>query len=104
MVVVGFLRLVTNSRVFAHPDSVADAIAFIDAILESPGVELSARADEWPLLRGKLLALALLGNCVPDAWIAAAVEAISEHLVTFDRDFKRLLPAGSLTLLGLARR
>ena len=104
MVVVGFLRLVTNPRVFTEPDAVADAVAFIDAVLESPGVELSARADEWPLLRGKLLSLALRGNGIPDAWIASAVETVSEHLVSFDRDFRRLLPAHSFTLLGSGDR
>lgn len=100
MVVTGFLRLVTNPRVFAEADSVADAIAFIDAVLESPGVELGACTDEWPLLRNKLLTLGLHGNLVTDAWIASAVEALSDHLVTFDRDFMRLLPARDFTLLG----
>lgn len=99
VVVAGFLRLVTHGRVFAEPDSMQDAIAFIDIVLACPGVELRDAADLWPLLRGKLLALDLRGNWVTDAWIAAAVEAQSEHLVTFDRDFARLLPARDLTLL-----
>src|SRR5262249_7374009 len=91
MVVVGFLRLVTNPRAFARPDATANAVAFIDALLSSPGVELLAIAAEWPLLRGKLLTGRLQGNDVTDAWIAAATEAFSEHLVTFDRDFTRLV-------------
>src|SRR5438067_693668 len=99
VVVAGFLRLVTNARVFVRPDSIEDAVAFIDALLGSPGVELRAGDAEWPLLRNKLLALGLHGNLVTDAWIAAATEALSEHLVTFDRDFKRLLPPRDLTLL-----
>ena len=97
---VGFLRLVTSSRVFADPDSIEDAVGFIDALLDSPGVEMSAGEKEWPLLRNKLLTLDLRGNLVTDAWIAAATEALSEHLVTFDRDFVRLLPARDLTVLG----
>lgn len=44
MVATAFLRLVTNPRVFAEADSVADAVAFIDALLESPGVELRTSA------------------------------------------------------------
>jgi toxin-antitoxin system PIN domain toxin len=102
IVVTGFLRLVTNPRVFSEPDSAADSIGFIDAVLDTPGVELRASGDEWPLLRDKLLTLGLQGNLVTDAWIASAVEALSEHLITFDRDFKRLLPARDLTLLGSA--
>ncbi len=84
MVAAGFLRLVTNPRVFNEPDSIEDAIVFIDILLDSPGVELGTCVEEWPLLRNKLLALGLQGNLVTDAWIASAVEAICEHLVTFD--------------------
>jgi len=99
MVIAGFLCLVTNGRVFVNPDSIEDAVALIDALLGSPGVELQAGGTEWPLLRDKLLRLGLQGNFITDAWIAAATEAISEHLVTFDRDFNRLLPPRDLTLL-----
>jgi toxin-antitoxin system PIN domain toxin len=99
IVISGFLRLVTNRRVFPQPDSIDDAIAFVDAILESPGVELRTAEGDWPLLRDKLLTLHLAGNAVTDAAIASMVQALSEHLVSFDRDFNRLLPARDLTLL-----
>jgi toxin-antitoxin system PIN domain toxin len=102
MVAVGFLRLVTNPRVFSEPDAVEDAIAFIDALLDSPGVDLRDCGREWPLLRDKLLTLGLRGNLVTDAWIAATVETLGEHLVTFDHDFERLLPARDFTLLPSA--
>ena len=100
MVAVGFLRVVTSARVFKHPDSIDDALAFVDALLASPGIELRSAAHEWPLLRAKLSKPHLTGNLVTDAWIAASVEACSEHLVTFDRDFKRLLSARDVTVLG----
>jgi hypothetical protein len=51
-----------------------------------------------PLLRDKSLSLGLTGNGVTDAWIASAVEACAEHLVSCDRDAARLLPARDLTL------
>ncbi len=99
MVAIAFLRLVTNSRVFTEPDSIEDAIAFIDVLLDTPGIELEDCGKEWPMLRDKLLTHGLHGNLVTDAWIAAAVETLCEHLVTFDKDFKRLPPARDLTLL-----
>lgn len=99
MVVAGFIRLVTNSRVFVQPDSIGDAVHFVDALVGSAGVELHAGASEWPLLREKLLAGAWHGNAVTDAWIAAATEALSEHLVTFDRDFRRLMQPRDVTVL-----
>ena len=100
VVVAGFLRVTTNARVFVSPDSIEDAIGFVDAVLGSPGVELESGAAEWPLLRDTLLLLHLQGNLVTDAWIATATQALSEHLVTFDHDFARLLPARDLTLLS----
>ena len=101
MVVVGFLRLVTNRRVFIEPDSIEDAVTFIDALLDSPGVELQPSGEEWPILRAKLIARGHKGNEVTDAWIASATESCSEHLVTFDRDFRNLLSPGDFTLLTI---
>lgn len=101
MVVTGFLRLVTNARVFVEPDAVEDAVTFIDALTRSSGVELQSSDSEWPLVRKKLLPLRLHGSLITDAWIAAATEALSEHLVTLDRDFERLLLARDLTLIEI---
>jgi len=46
-----------------------------------------------------LLTLDLRDNLVTDAWTASTVETLGEHLVTFDYDFGRLLPARDFTLL-----
>jgi toxin-antitoxin system PIN domain toxin len=100
VVMTGFLRLVTSARVFEEPDTVEDAVAFLDAILAAPGVSIARNVDEWPVLRSLLLDKALNGNLVTDAWIAAATQARGEHLITFDRDFRRLLAARNVTVLG----
>lgn len=100
MVLAGFLRLVTNTQVFAERDSIEDALDFAQELLATPGAELASCGEEWPLLRQKLREQALAGNQFPDAWIAACVEHLGEHLVTFDRDFRRLLHARSQTLLA----
>ena len=55
-----------------------------------------------PVFRQLQLAARIKGNLVTDAWIAAAVQASSEHVVTFDRDFVRLLPARDVTILELS--
>ncbi len=99
MVVASFLRLVTSSRIFKAPTPIDDAIAFIDALLASPGVDAPALGAEWPLLRQLCLARQLSGNDLPDAWLAAAVVQLGEHLATFDADFKRLLGRSQLTIL-----
>jgi toxin-antitoxin system PIN domain toxin len=99
MVIVSFLRLVTNRRVFIEPDSAQDAVTFVDALLDSPGVELLPCGEEWPILRAKIIARDHKGNAITDAWIASATESCSEHLVTFDHDFLNLLSPGDFTLL-----
>ena len=100
MVVAGFLRLVTHSRVFKDPDRVNDVIAYPDAIVETPGVELNLYGSEWAARRNTLLRLTERGNLITDAWIAAAVQSLSENLLTFDQDFARLQSSRDLTLLS----
>jgi predicted nucleic acid-binding protein len=50
-------------------------------------------------LRALCLDQNLSANALPDAWIAACVLQQQEVLVTFDRDFVRLLPPKRLQLL-----
>ena len=42
----------------------------------------------------------LKANHLPDAWLAAVVLHMGEHLVTFDRGLKQLLPRERLTVLA----
>ncbi|WP_186407537.1 hypothetical protein [Candidatus Accumulibacter aalborgensis] len=42
----------------------------------------------------------LSANDIPDAWLAAAVIQLGEHLVTFDADFKKLLGRTQVTVLS----
>ena len=100
MVVTSFLRLVTNSRIFQQPTPTDRAIEFIDALLALPGVRLASIGPEWLKLRALCLSKRLGGNDIPDAWLAAAVLQLDEHLVSFDSDFKQLLTRGHFTLLA----
>jgi len=99
-VVVSFLRLVTNGRIFIRPTPPEDAVEFVDAVLAVAGVEMPAIGAEWPLLRQLCLDRKLKANSVPDAWLAAAVTQLGEHLVTFDADFKILLRRERVTVLA----
>ena len=99
MVLASVRRLVTSPKIFNAPTPIADAVAFVDAVLAAPGVQLATLGPEWPLLRKHCLDKQLSANALPDAWLAAAVEQLGEHLVSFDRDFKKLLGRGRFTLL-----
>ena len=98
-VVAGFLRIVTNTRVFVQADNIENAVAFIDALLGAPDVEITVVGEEWPHLRRLCLDGKLAGNAVPDAWLAAAVVQLGEHLVTFDAGLRKLLKRAQVTLL-----
>jgi uncharacterized protein len=99
MVLASFLRLVTSPKIFRMATPIEDAVAFVDALLASPGVQLAPLGPEWSKLRQLCLDKHLSGNDLPDAWLSAAVVHLGEHLVSFDRDFRKLLARGQLTLL-----
>ncbi len=99
LVSASFLRLVTHPRIFVEPAPIADAVGFIDALLAVPGVDMPTVGAEWPLLRQLCQDKNLEANDIPDAWLAAAVLQLGEHLVTFDAGFRKLLRRDRVTLL-----
>jgi predicted nucleic acid-binding protein len=101
MVIASLLRLVTHPKIFVRPTPKADDLRFVDALLAAAGVERPELGTEWPALRGLCLDNGLAANDVPDAWLAAAAIDQGEHVVSFDPDFKRLLPRGQFTLLSV---
>jgi predicted nucleic acid-binding protein len=100
MVLAGFLRLVTSPKIFREPTPIEHALAFVDALLAAQGVALAPLGSEWPRLRQLCIDRRLKANAVPDAWLAAATLHHGEHLVTFDRDFRRLIRRSQLTILN----
>lgn len=99
MVLAGFLRLVTSPKIFQVPTPITDAVDFLDALLAASGVQLAALGPEWPRLRQLCIDKQLAGNSLPDAWLAAATMQLCEHLVSFDRDFRKLMGRSQFTLL-----
>lgn len=99
MVLASFLRLVTSPKIFRLPTPVEEAVGFVDAVLAVAGVHLAPLGPEWPELRRLCIDKQLGGNDVPDAWLAAATLHLGEHLVSFDRDFRKLLGRSKFTLL-----
>ncbi len=99
MVAAGFLRLVTHPKVFVQPTPAEAALAFLRAVLNSPRVEMPRLGGEWPAFERLCEHHRLTGNDIPDAWIAAAVLAHHDHLVSFDKGFRRFLKAKEFTLL-----
>jgi toxin-antitoxin system PIN domain toxin len=99
MVASGFMRLATHPKVFIEPTPLKAAQAFLRAVLDTPGVTMPALGEEWPLFEKLCAQHKLTGNAIPDAWIAAAALSHHLHLVTFDRDFRRLMKPSMVTVL-----
>ncbi|RQQ47592.1 TA system VapC family ribonuclease toxin [Burkholderia stagnalis] len=99
MVIASFLRLVTHPKIFVQPTPIEAALEFVDALLSAPGVEQPHIGAEWESLRKLCSERSLKANDLPDAWLAATVLHQGEHLVTFDADFRKLLPRGRYTRL-----
>lgn len=99
MVLASFLRLVTSPKIFKAATPIDDAVAYVDELLAVPGVHLAALGPEWPRLRQLCIDKQLTGNSLPDAWLAAATMHLGEHLVSFDRDFRKLVGRSQFTLL-----
>lgn len=100
MVASGFLRLATHPKVFVEPTPLKAAQAFLRAVLDTPGVTMPALGEEWPMFEKLCTQHKLNGNAIPDAWIAAAALSHHLHLVTFDKDFRRLMKPSMVTVLS----
>ena len=86
----GFLRVVTNVRIFENPTPLDVALRVVEELRGQPGaIHLLPGPRHWPLFTDLCSAIGARGNDVPDAYLAAlAIESGSE-LITADRGFGR---------------
>ena len=90
LVLSGFLRVVTNPRVFDTPMPIDRALSAADAVRSRPNCVLIAPSDRhWEIFSRLCREAGVKGNLVPDAYFAAlAIESGSEWITT-DRDYSR---------------
>jgi hypothetical protein len=101
VVLLGFLRIATNPRIFPSPLALDAALARIDVWLALDNVHIVREKDEhWEVLRELLAASGMAGNLTTDAHLAVLAICHDATLVTFDADFARFkglrreIPAG----------
>ena len=89
-VLAGFLRVVTNPRVFNHPSSLDLALRFTEELRNQPNCTLiTPDRRHWQIFTKLCRGVNAKGNLVPDAYFAAlAIESGSEWITT-DRDYSR---------------
>jgi toxin-antitoxin system PIN domain toxin len=86
-----FYAVVTHPRIYDPPSAADEALAQIDAWIESPSlVVLSEGSEYWPTLRSLIRNARVTGPRVHDARVAAICLAQGvRELWTADRDFSR---------------
>lgn len=91
VVLTGFLRIVTNRRIYAEPAPLTDALSFVTALrAASPARVVHATGAAWEQFAAFAQADRLLrGNLVPDAWLAAIAVTAGARIATADTGFSR---------------
>jgi uncharacterized protein len=90
LVVLGFLRLSTNARVFPAPLSIAQAIDTVDRWLGRPStIPVGPGQRHWEILGNLLRESATTAGLTTDAHLAALAIENGAELCSADRDFAR---------------
>jgi hypothetical protein len=90
IVLLGFLRLATNARVFARPLTAIQAIEQVEAWLVHPNVRSVRETDEhWQILKELVRQTGTAGNVTTDAHLAALAISHGATLASCDADFNR---------------
>lgn len=90
LVLIGFVRLITNPRVFQDPWGVGQALDVVDGWLAQPAVTVVHPTDRHAaVLRDLLAPLGAAGNLTSDAHLAALAIEHGATLCSCDNDFAR---------------
>jgi uncharacterized protein len=89
-VLLAFIRLSTQARIFAHPLTAAQALDLVEGWLAQPNVTVVHPTDRHSaILRELLEPLGAAGNLTSDAHLAAIAIAHGAELCSLDNDFSR---------------
>jgi toxin-antitoxin system PIN domain toxin len=90
LVILGFVRIATNPRVFAAPLSAEDALGVVDDWLELPHVgAVEPTSRHWDVFKEIVVPLGAAGNLTSDAHLAALAIEHGATLCSADGDFAR---------------
>ena len=90
VVLLGFLRISTNPRVFPKPLRTEDAVGKVDTWLAVENVRVIREQDNhWEVLRALVSESGTAGNLTTDAHLAAPAISHAAVLVSSDSDIRR---------------
>lgn len=89
-VINGFLRIVTNRRIFRTPTPVRQAVAFADQFRHQPNaVVVTPGPRHWSIFTRLCEETGIAGEDLPDAFLAALAIEHGCEFVTADKGFAR---------------
>ena len=89
-VLLAFIRISTNARIFSHPLSAAQALDLVDGWLTRPNVTVvHPTGRHSAVLRELLEPLGAAGNLTTDAHLSAIAIEHGTELCSLDNDFSR---------------
>ncbi|MGR8933269.1 MAG: TA system VapC family ribonuclease toxin [Gammaproteobacteria bacterium] len=90
LVLSGFLRLVTNRKIFKTPSPLNDALKFTEVIRENNNcVIVQPSIKHWAIFTGLCKDIDAKGNDIPDAYFAALAIEFDCFWISMDKGFKR---------------
>jgi hypothetical protein len=90
IVILAFLRLMTNPAAFHHPYSMPEALGIVDGYLSRSHVMVvQPTPQHWQIFRGISGEAQITHRLVSDAHLAALTIEHGAELCTTDRDFRR---------------
>lgn len=90
LVILGFLRIMTNGKIFPAPLSEDEAVEVADSWLSHPLVRIpSPKPAHWKLVKELISESGTAGNLTSDIHIAALTILHGATLFTLDNDFGR---------------
>ena len=90
IVILGFLRIMTNGKIFPNPLTEEAALNLIDAWLQHPLIQIpEPGVNHWSLVKELILETGTAGNLTSDIHLAAIAIEHGAKLYTLDADFSR---------------
>jgi uncharacterized protein len=89
-VINGYLRIVTDRRIYKNPTKLEEAMLFADVVRnQEHAVVVNPGSRHWSIFDGLCRQADAKGKLVPDAYLAALAIEHGCEFVSTDRDFSR---------------
>jgi uncharacterized protein len=89
-VLAGFLRIVTEPRVFSKPTPIGQALRFVETLRAAPTtVPVAPGPRHWQIFQRLCRRPEVRGNLVQGAWFAALAIETGCEWITTDRNYAR---------------